>query len=156
MQKVIVYTDGGCSPNPGLGGWGAVLISPKHKKEKHIYGSEADSTNNRMELTAAIKALEAIKKPCEVEIYTDSKYLQNAFTQGWLEKWQTNNWRTKKRQPVKNKDLWLRLLELEKIHNVEWNWVRGHSNDRYNEICDSLVYKARQESKQRQSPHPRI
>ena len=145
MDKVIIYTDGGCSPNPGMGGWGAVLISQKHKIEKQIYGSEVESTNNRMELTAAICALEALKKPCKVELHTDSQYLQRAFKDGWLDKWQANNWKTAKRKPVLNKDLWLKLLEISEKHSIEWNWVKGHSDNKYNEICDSLVHKARNE-----------
>jgi len=104
MDKVIIYTDGGCSPNPGTGGWGAVLISTTHNVEKQIYGNEAASTNNRMELTAAIRALESLKRPCHVEFYTDSQYLRKAFTEGWLEKWQKNNWRTAAKKPVLNQD----------------------------------------------------
>ncbi|MFI4912983.1 MAG: ribonuclease HI [Sedimentisphaeraceae bacterium JB056] len=147
MDKVIIYTDGGCSPNPGPGGWGAVLISPSLNHEKQLYGSEPDSTNNRMELTAAIKALEALKRPCKVQFFTDSQYLQKAFTQGWLESWQKKNWRTAAKKPVKNKDLWLELLDLTSTHQIEWQWVKGHSNNKYNEMCDQLVHKARSEMK---------
>lgn len=145
MDKIIIYTDGGCSPNPGTGGWAAVLISPSHNYEKKIYGGQLDSTNNRMELTAAIKAFEALKRPCEIEFHTDSKYLQQAFTKGWLDKWQANNWRTSKKQPVLNQDLWQELIALTKKHKINWYWVKGHSNNKYNEICDSLVAKARAE-----------
>ncbi len=145
MDKVTIYTDGGCSPNPGAGGWGAVLLSAKHNVEKHIYGSEAESTNNRMELTAAIKSLETLKRPCKVEFHTDSQYLQKAFTQGWIEKWQKNNWRTAHKKAVLNQDLWEKLIEMTKIHDIEWKWVKGHSNNKYNEICDQLVHKARKE-----------
>lgn len=145
MDKVIIYTDGGCSPNPGPGGWGAVLISRAHKLEKQIYGSEEKSTNNRMELTAAIKSLESLKKPCSVEFFTDSQYLQKAFTEGWLEKWQKNNWKTAQKKPVLNQDLWEKLIELTKTHDIHWKWVKGHANNKYNEICDQLVHKARNE-----------
>jgi ribonuclease HI len=145
MDKVIIYTDGGCSPNPGPGGWGAVLILAGKAYEKKLYGGEPESTNNRMELTAAIRALEALKRPCEVEFYTDSQYLQKAFTQGWLENWQKNNWRTAAKKPVQNKDLWLELIKLSGMHQIEWKWVKGHSNNKYNEICDQLVHKARKE-----------
>jgi ribonuclease HI len=147
MDNVDIYTDGGCSPNPGLGGWAAVLISQKHKVEKRIYGSEPDSTNNRMELTAAIRALETLKRPCKVQLHTDSQYLQRAFNDGWLDKWQKNNWRTTKKKPVLNKELWQRLLELNEKHDIEWKWVKGHSNVKYNEICDELVNKAREEAR---------
>ncbi len=145
MDKVVIYTDGGCSPNPGVGGWGAVLISATHKVEKQIYGSEAQSTNNRMELTAAIRALESLKRPCKVEFFTDSQYLRKAFTEGWLEKWQKNNWRTAQKKAVLNQDLWEKLIELTKTHDIKWEWVKGHSNNKYNEICDQLVLKARNE-----------
>jgi ribonuclease HI len=145
MDNVIIYTDGGCSPNPGPGGWGAVLILPEKNYEKEIYGGEAESTNNRMELTAAIRALEALKRPCSVKFYTDSQYLQRAFTEGWLDKWQRNNWRTAAKKPVLNQDLWLELIKLTGSHVVQWEWVKGHSNNKYNEICDQLVHKARAE-----------
>ena len=147
MADVVIYSDGGCSPNPGPGGWGAVLISPAHNKEKRIYGYEPDSTNNRMELTAAIEALKTLKRPCEVEFHTDSQYLQKAFTAGWLENWQKRGWKTAGKKPVKNKDLWLELIELSQTHSIDWKWVKGHSGNKYNEICDELVHKARQEKK---------
>lgn len=147
MDKVIIYSDGGCSPNPGKGGWAAVLISKTHNIEKKIYGGQPDSTNNRMELTAAIKALESLKRPCSVEFYTDSQYLRKAFAENWLEKWQKNNWRTSQKKPVLNQDLWETLIALSKIHEIEWKWVKGHSNNKYNEICDQLVQKGRNEMK---------
>ena len=103
--RVKVYTDGACSPNPGTGGWGAILVSDGGAK-KELSGAEKDSTNNRMEITAAIKALEALKKPCIVDLYTDSEYLKNAFTEGWLVKWQRNGWKTSNKKAVKNEDLW--------------------------------------------------
>lgn len=145
MTHVIIYTDGGASPNPGLGGWAAVLCSPEHGAKREIYGSEADTTNNRMELTAAIMALEALKRPCEVDLHTDSSYLQNAFSRHWLRNWQRNHWRTSSGGEVLNRDLWERLLELTRIHRVRWHWVKGHSYDSMNNRCDELVHKARDE-----------
>lgn len=144
-DKVIVYTDGGCSPNPGLGGWGAVLISPSHgNRIKEISGAETNSTNNRMELTAAINALESIKRPCLVTIFTDSEYLKKAFTDKWLEKWQRNGWLTSAKKPVLNEDLWRKLVELDRIHEVKWEWVKGHADNEFNERCDTLVRQARE------------
>lgn len=140
---VIIYTDGGASPNPGLGGWAAILYSPEHGAEREIYGSENDTTNNRMELTAAIKALEALKTSCDAEIYTDSSYLQNAFVKRWLYNWKRKNWKTSSGNDVLNRDLWERLDELTHIHNVKWHWVKGHSDDRRNNRCDELVHIAR-------------
>ncbi len=145
-MNVIIYTDGGASPNPGLGGWAAILISPSHGNfTKEFYGAEANTTNNRMELTAAIKALEALKFPCDVELHTDSQYLQKAFESGWLKKWQRNNWRTSSGNSVLNQDLWIKLLDLAKIHKISWHWVKGHDVDKYNNRCDELVQKARSE-----------
>ena len=142
---VIIYTDGGCSPNPGLGGWGAVLISPAHQTRKELYGSEPDTTNNRMELLAAIMALCELKKPCQVELYTDSQYLKKAFTDGWLNKWQRNGWQTSNKKPVVNQDLWEELLRLTAVHTVAWKWVKGHASTVENNRCDQLVQRARDE-----------
>ncbi len=142
---VIIYTDGGASPNPGKGGWAAILYSPAHKVEKEIYGGEPDTTNNRMELTAAIKALEALKTPCDVDLHTDSGYLQNAFVKKWLVNWQKKNWRSSTGGAVLNRDLWEKLIELTKIHDVNWHWVKGHADDELNNRCDALVHKARNE-----------
>ncbi len=142
-DKVEIYTDGACSPNPGVGGWGAVLISSKHNLRTEISGAEAKSTNNRMEMTAAIKALEALKKPCVVKLYTDSSYLKNAFEQKWLKNWQNTGWKTKDKKPVANKDLWLRLLEVSGDHEVSWHWVKGHSGHPENVRCDELAVQAR-------------
>ena len=142
---VIIYTDGGAAPNPGLGGWAAVLYSPAHDAEREIYGAEHDTTNNRMELTAAIKALEALKTSCDVDLHTDSAYLQNAFVKGWLRKWQRNNWKSTSGSDVLNRDLWEELLRLTKIHRVTWHWVKGHADDERNNRCDELVRKARDE-----------
>jgi ribonuclease HI len=144
--RVLIYTDGGASPNPGLGGWAAVLVSPDHgNHEREIYGAEADTTNNRMELTAAIMALRALKYPCAVELRTDSLYLKDAFGQGWLEKWQRNGWKTSRKEPVLNRDLWEELLSLSKTHEIQWSWTKGHASDAYNNRCDTLVQKAKNE-----------
>jgi len=140
---VKIYTDGACDPNPGTGGWAAILISANGAK-KEISGAERNTTNNRMELTAAIRALTALKKPCVVDLYTDSEYLKNAFTQGWLAKWQRNGWRTADRKPVKNDDLWQQLLHLTSVHEVKWHWVRGHASNPLNNRCDELAVLARE------------
>ena len=144
-DAVIIYTDGGASPNPGLGGWAAVLRSPAHGAEREIRGAEADTTNNRMELTAAIQALRALKRPCLVDLHTDSTYLRNAFEKGWLAKWRKNGWRNSQKQPVPNRDLWEELWALTQIHRVRWHWVKGHADDALNNRCDALVRRAREE-----------
>ena len=135
-EKIIIYTDGACSGNPGVGGWGAVLIYKHNKKE--ISGFNSSSTNNKMELTAIIKALEQLKKKCSVEIFTDSKYVKDGITQ-WIKKWQQNGWKNSKKEDVKNKDLWLKLLELSSIHIIQWHWVKGHSDNKYNNRADFLA-----------------
>ncbi len=140
---VVIYTDGACSPNPGTGGWGAILVSPGKDLTKEISGAETETTNNRMELTAALEALKSLKRPCSVSLYTDSEYLRNAFVQKWLDKWQKNGWRTAAKKPVLNADLWRGLLEQASIHEIEWHWVRGHSEDEFNERCDQLAVEAR-------------
>ena len=145
MQHVDIYTDGACSPNPGYGGWGAVLISEKHGKRREISGAESLTTNNRMELTAADKALELLRQPCNVALYTDSSYLRNAFKQHWLKNWQEKNWRTSSGKPVLNKDLWEQLIRLDSIHHIRWHWVRGHSGHPENTRCDELAVAARKE-----------
>ena len=145
---VIIYTDGGASPNPGLGGWAAILYSPEHDKEREIYGSENSTTNNRMELTAAIRALEALKVPCDVDIHTDSAYLQNAFVKRWLYNWKRNGWRTSGGSDVLNRDLWEELDRLAQIHRVKWHWVKGPSDDERNNRCDERVHIARDEISQ--------
>ncbi len=142
---VIIYTDGGASPNPGLGGWAAILYSPEHEKTREIYGGENATTNNRMELTAAIRALEALKVPCDVDLHTDSAYLQNAFVKRWLYNWKRNGWRTSGGSEVLNRDLWEELDRLTRVHNVKWHWVKGHSDDERNNRCDELVHIAREE-----------
>ena len=144
MPHVIIYTDGGASPNPGLGGWAAILYSPEHNKTREIYGAEPGTTNNRMELTAAIKALEALKVPCDVDLHTDSAYLQNAFVKRWLVNWKRNGWKSSAGD-VLNRDLWERLDSLTQTHHVTWHWVKGHAYDARNNRCDALVRKARDE-----------
>jgi ribonuclease HI len=146
-DTVVIFTDGGATPNPGLGGWAAILISPANNGyERELYGSEAGTTNNRMELTAAIMALRALKRPCNVELHTDSTYLKNAFDKGWLEKWQKNGWKTSTKQPVLNQDLWRELLSLSRTHAIKWIWTKGHASDAFNNRCDALVQKAKNES----------
>lgn len=137
MKQVEIFTDGACSGNPGPGGWGAVL---RYKgTEKEISGSEKETTNNRMELTAFIKALEMLKFPCEVTAYSDSKYLCDAINKGWAEKWQKNNWVKSNKKPALNTDLWEKLLNLLKTHSVNLIWVKGHAGHPENERCDKLA-----------------
>lgn len=145
--SVIIYTDGACAPNPGVGGWGAILISNEHNLRTELSGSELYSTNNRMEITAVIKALEALKKSCIVDLYTDSTYVKNAFEKKWLINWKNNGWKSKNRKPIANKDLWLRLLEVSQKHEVSWHWVKGHSNNLENNRCDELAVSARKKIK---------
>ncbi len=137
-HEVIVYTDGGCVPNPGVGGWAAVLLSGDRRRE--IFGGESDTTNNRMEMTAAIEALTALRTRCDVVMHTDSEYLKKGITE-WLPKWQRNGWKTRT-GPVKNADLWQRLQEQVDRHHVRWEWVKGHSGVEENERCDALVGEA--------------
>jgi len=137
MKQVEIFTDGACLGNPGPGGYGVIL---KYKGiEKEICGGEFETTNNRMELTAAIVALQALTSPCEVKLYSDSQYLINAFELGWLNKWKANGWKRSGNEEVKNTDLWQRLYELTAIHKVEFIWVRGHDGHPENERCDSLA-----------------
>ena len=139
-KQITIYTDGACSYNPGPGGWGAVLMYNGHRKE--ISGFVADTTNNRMELLAAVEALKALKSPCKVDLYSDSAYLVNAWKQHWLDNWQKNGWKNSKKQPVENQDLWKELLGLAKIHDVSWIKVKGHSDNVENNRCDELARKA--------------
>jgi ribonuclease HI len=141
LKQVTVYTDGGCVPNPGVGGWGAVLISGKHRRE--LSGGDPETTNNRMELMAVIASLEALKQPCAVSVYTDSEYVKRGYTE-WLPNWRRNNWK-RKAGPVKNQDLWQRLDEQVQRHQVDWHWVRGHSGDPENERCHELASAAMDE-----------
>ncbi len=134
--SVTIYTDGACRGNPGPGGWGALLFYGEHEKE--LFGGEAQTTNNRMELTATIEALKAINKPCQIEIYTDSKYVKDGIQQ-WLQNWKKNNWKTAKKKPVKNRDLWELLDEQTQQHQITWHWVKGHAGDVGNERADELA-----------------
>ncbi len=136
---VHIYTDGACSHNPGPGGWGVILISGAHRKE--LSGSEALTTNNRMELTAAIAALEALKRPARVELHTDSEYVRNGISQ-WLEGWKRKGWRTASNEPVKNVDLWQRLDAAQARHRVRWHWIKGHAGHAENERADALARAA--------------
>jgi len=144
MKKVTAYTDGACSHNPGPGGLAAVLIYKGW--ERAFSGFEPETTNNRMELTAVLEALKALKEPCEVDIYTDSAYIHNAFEKGWIERWQRNGWKTAAKQPVENQDLWLGILEASAVHRVRYNKVKGHADDKYNNMCDELARKAIKEN----------
>lgn len=136
-NDVSIYTDGACSGNPGPGGWGAVLVSGTSEKE--ICGGDENTTNNRMELLAVISALDALKRPCNVKLYTDSKYIVDAITKGWAKKWQKNNWMRNSKDKAMNPDLWERLLALLQTHSVEFIWVKGHAGHKYNERCDQLA-----------------
>ncbi len=149
MTKPIVhiYSDGGCAPNPGPGGWAAVLVSPAHEKIRELFGHEKATTNNRMELLAAIRALESLKECCTVEFFTDSQYIQQAFVAGWLRNWKRNGWRTAAKKPVKNEDLWRELDALAAEHEIHWHWVKGHAGNAGNERADELVNYARKHKK---------
>ncbi len=143
MDKIIIYTDGGCRGNPGIGGWGVYLNYKGN--EKKLSGGEKNTTNNRMELTATIKALQQLKIPSNknmaVTLFTDSKYIIQGLKE-WLPKWQKNNWQTANKKPVKNVDLWQKLVELNSIYNIDWHWVKGHSGNKGNDIADTLANKA--------------
>lgn len=136
--EVVVFTDGACSGNPGPGGWGAVLIYGEHEKE--ICGGEPGTTNNRMELMAAIQALELLKRPCSIELHTDSQYVKNGI-ESWMANWKRRGWRTADNKPVKNEDLWRRLDEARARHQVAWRWVKGHAGHELNERADGLARK---------------
>jgi ribonuclease HI len=133
---VVIYSDGACSGNPGPGGWGAILIYGEKRKE--LSGGEALTTNNRMELRAATEALDALKRPCTVELHTDSQYVRNGIMQ-WIHRWKANGWRTAGKEPVKNEDLWRRLDEAAKRHKITWHWVKGHAGHEQNERADELA-----------------
>ena len=137
MKRVEIYTDGSCRGNPGVGGWGAVLIYGTHKRE--LSGGEAQTTNNRMELTAVIEALSLLKEPCEVILTSDSKYVIDALEQGWAEGWKRRGWKKADKSPALNPDLWEKLLELVHRHQVTTVWVKGHAGHPYNERCDQLA-----------------
>lgn len=140
MEKVIIYTDGACSGNPGPGGWGAILMYKDTKKE--ISGGKKETTNNIMELTAALEALKLLKFSCEVDLYSDSAYLVNGFKQGWIYNWQRNNWKTSNKEPVKNKEIWEEIYKLTQKHEVKFIKVKGHSDNEFNNRCDELARNA--------------
>lgn len=146
---VTVHTDGSCLGNPGAGGWAAVIVDEKNHREE-IFGGEEHTTNNRMELTAAISALRKISAGERVELFTDSSYLKNAFTNGWLVKWKSNGWKTATKNPVLNKDLWLELDELISSRAVHFNWVKGHAGNFFNERCDTLARKTAEKFQRQQ------
>jgi ribonuclease HI len=139
MEKVSIFTDGACRGNPGPGGWGVILRAGDHEKE--LYGAEPQTTNNRMELTAAIHGLEALKRPCDVTLTTDSQYVRQGITE-WLAAWKRRGWKTADKQPVKNQDLWERLERAADRHKVHWHWIKGHSGHPENERADMLANRA--------------
>lgn len=136
MKKIVIYTDGACSGNPGPGGWGAILRYEGTQKE--LKGGKADTTNNQMELTAAIESLNALKQSCDIDLYTDSVYVRDGIMK-WIEGWKRNNWRTAAKKPVKNVELWQSLDEVQKRHTIEWHWVKGHAGHPDNERADELA-----------------
>lgn len=140
LKPIILYTDGACLGNPGVGGYGIVLIYSDHRKE--LSGGFRLTTNNRMEMMAAIVGLKALKQPCAVTLYTDSRYLVDAMTQGWAKKWQANHWQRNAKEKAKNPDLWQILLELAEIHQIDFKWVKGHAGNLENENCDRLAVAA--------------
>jgi ribonuclease HI len=146
-DTVVIYTDGACSGNPGPGGWGAILTAGEHQRE--ICGGEPHTTNNRMEMTAAIRALEALKRPCRVELHTDSQYLRQGITE-WLPGWKARGWKTADKKPVKNDDLWRELDSARARHEVVWRWVKGHAGHPMNERADALARRGLQEARARE------
>jgi len=137
MKSVKLYTDGACSGNPGPGGWGAILVY--RSVEKEMCGGERETTNNRMEMTAVIRGLEALKEPCEVELVSDSKYVIDGLSKGWAASWQIKNWKKPDGSPALNPDLWERLLALTSVHKMSYVWIKGHAGHPYNERCDALA-----------------
>ena len=140
MDKVTIYTDGACSGNPGPGGWGSILMAGTNQKK--ISGGKKNTTNNIMELTAVIEALKLLKRPCEVDLYSDSAYVVNAFLQDWISSWIKNNWKNSSKEEVKNKELWQELISLTQTHKVTFHKVKGHSDNQYNNRCDELARSA--------------
>lgn len=138
MDKIKIYTDGACKGNPGVGGWGALLIAGKHEKE--LFGGEKETTNNRMELMAVIQALGALKRPCQIDLYTDSQYVLKGITE-WMDGWKAKGWKTASKAPVKNVDLWQELDAACRLHKIQWIWVKGHAGDAGNERADELANK---------------
>ncbi len=136
MKEVIIYTDGACRGNPGLGGWGVLM--QYYNENKELYGGEKSTTNNKMELSAVIQGLAALKEPCQVKLFTDSKYVMDGIN-SWIHNWKKNDWKTANKKPVKNKELWVELDQLVQKHNISWNWVKGHSGDPGNERADELA-----------------
>ncbi len=149
MKEVTIYTDGACSGNPGPGGWAAILRYGE--AEKVLSGGEASTTNNRMELTGVITALEALKEPCVVELYSDSKYVIDGLSKGWAESWRRNGWKKKDKKPALNPDLWERLLQLTEKHEVRCHWVKGHAENEYNERCDRMAVSEWQKFRQEET-----
>jgi len=147
-NNIVIYTDGACSGNPGPGGWGVLLMYNGHEKE--LYGSEQDTTNNKMELTAAIEGLKALKKPLPVIIYTDSEYVRKGITE-WMHGWKKRGWKTAQKKPVKNADLWQALDDIARHYDIDWRWVKGHAGDPGNERADKLACKGRDEAAQNKS-----
>lgn len=145
MDEITIYTDGACSGNPGPGGWGAILIMGENRKE--ISGGAKDTTNNIMELTAVIEALKILKRPCKVNLYSDSAYVVNAFLQKWIYGWIKKGWVTANKEPVKNKELWMELYDLTKVHDVTFNKVKGHADNEFNNRCDELAVAESQKFK---------
>lgn len=145
MKKIELFTDGACSGNPGPGGWGAILRYNGHEKE--LCGGEAETTNNRMELTAVIEGLSALKEPCEIELFTDSKYVCDTVSKRWVYSWKSNGWKKADKKPALNVDLWEKLLELLDTHKVNFNWIKGHAGHPENERCDTLAVEYSQKFK---------
>ncbi len=142
MKQVTIYTDGSALGNPGKGGWAALLIYGEKRKE--LSGAAELATNNQMELTAALKALEALKQPCQIELYTDSQYLRKGITE-WIHNWLKNNWRSSNKKPVKNQELWQALYSATQKHQIKWHWVKAHNGDEFNELVDDLARKRAEE-----------
>lgn len=144
MKKIKIYTDGACSGNPGPGGWAAIIVY--NGKEKEIYGGEKDTTNNRMELTAAINALEALKEPCAIDLYTDSKYVKTGISE-WINGWKERDWKGANKKDIKNVDLWKKLDSATTAHEIKWHWVKGHSGNHFNDKVDLIAVKMRDKYK---------
>ena len=141
-RQITIHADGAASPNPGIGGWGCVLFDPAKDYRKELSGFQAVATNNQMELTAVIEAFSALKAPCKVTLNSDSQYVVNAFSKKWIQNWESNGWYTSAGKPVKNKELWVNLLEAIKPHDVAWVWCKGHDGNEWNERCDELATQA--------------